>query len=1594
MNFRILGPLEVYGGNGAVALGGSKPRTVMAVLLLHANEPVSADRLAEALWGEEAAVGAVRTVQVHVSRLRKALGDPEILTTTPAGYCLRVEAGELDAERFATLVEEGRRALAAGRPDAAGGVLREALALWRGPALADLAFEPFAPAEIARLEEQRLAALEARLDADLAAGRHADVVGELRQLVAAEPARERLAGQLMLALYRCGRQTEALAAYADARHTLVDAIGAEPGPELRRLHEAILQQDAALEPPPPAELPPELDSLRGSPLAGREDELAWLRERLDRARGGDGALVTVSGPPGIGKRRLVAELAGEAHELGVEVRHASGAGRANGIEAALARAAGAAHPTLLVIDGADRIGASPAHDVTSAPVLVVATGEDDRALHELGPDGALVLEPLDVPAVARIAALYAPADLDEGVPAEWLRQASGGVPARVHELAGQWARREAARRVGAVAGLAATGRIELRSIEAELSGRVVELQAADQRVAQAGGRDPPVVCPFKGLASFDVADAPYFFGRERVVAELVARLVGAPMLGVVGPSGSGKSSVVRAGLLPALAGGVVPGSDSWTQVLIRPGEHPMGEWRRGLGDLDGSEHAVIAVDQFEETFTACRDERERAAFIAELAREPDRHPGRRVVVLAVRADYYGRCAQYPEIARLLAANHVLVGAMRRDELARAVECPAESVGLRVDPELTAAIVDDVAGQPGALPMLSTALLELWPRRDGVRLRLSAYEQTGGVRGAVARLAEDAFRRLDPAQQAVARDVLMRLVAEGVDGTIERRRVPLGELETERSEDVTRVVELLTDRRLLTVTEGTLEIAHEALLREWPRLRGWVEEDHEGLRIQRGLTAAAQEWDHLDRDEGELYRGARLIAANEWRARRQLPLSRLERDFLDASNARRTAERTARRRRLRLAFAGLILALAAISVVAIVAVRQAREAERQRDIGASRELAAKAMSLLDADPGLSLGLALWALDRDDTEQAENAVRQVTYEARGTGLWQPGDGWLYAARPSRDGHTVVTAGENGMVRIWSLDGGREISAFQAFEGPVYDASLSPDGRRVVSVGGDDGLVVLTDVDGGNRRVLLNLGGSDGPLTGEFSPDGRRLAVAASDGTVRILPVVGGAKGVVLRGHGDEVWSASFDAGGRRVVSASFDGTARIWDVATGRSIVLPHPGTVLTAAFRPDGRQVATGGDDGVVRIWNAADGRRLKRIEVDRHALLWVRYGPDGRRIVTAGEDGTVQLVDVGGASVLRTFEGHRGQVTQAAFVQGGDAIVSAGEDGTMRTWAVDRARVIPGDAGNLSLSADGRYVTGGDGAGGVTVWDLATGTHRALAAHERESVAAFSPGRPEVVSTSWDGIVRISGADGRSSRVVPSGDGAKYSVAFAPDGHRIALGGSNAGPEIVIQSTDGSDRVVLRGHEAAVYDVDFSEDGARLVSASEDGTARIWDARTGRQERVLRGHGVGVRSAEFSADGGRVVTAGADGTVRVWPVGGGAPRVLTGHQGPVLSAAFNQRGDRIVSAGQDGTVRIWDAAGGELVLLHTHDGSASAATFLPDGRNVLSAGTDGLLRVSSCETCGAMSSVLRLARTRADRGLSQLERDRFEPRAP
>ena len=496
---------------------------------------------------------------------------------------------------------------------------------------------------------------------------------------------------------------------------------------------------------------------------------------------------------------------------------------------------------------------------------------------------------------------------------------------------------------------------------------------------------------------------------------------------------------------------------------------------------------------------------------------------------------------------------------------------------------------------------------------------------------------------------------------------------------------------------------------------------------------------------------------------------------------------------------------------------------------------------------------------------------------------------------------------------------------------------------------------------------------------------------LAIGTYGGRVALVELDGGAVRELQPATGAPVFAAGFDADARRVVSAGADGAARIWNLAGGRPLRLAHPGpdaVVLAASFSPDGARVATADLTGAVRVWDAGTGRQLTRIQVSDQPLASVRFSEDGRRVVTGGFGGAIQLATVGEAVVLAELRGHEG-MARVEFVPHSGLLVSAGEeDGTLRTWIPPATRVLPMGPAAPVFSRSGELVVSGSNDGTIHVWNRATGRDRELTGHHQMSFAQLSPDDRRIVSASFDDRVLLWDVESGGSRVVPTLPGEKYAAAIDATGERIAIGGATP---LVIQAADGSARLQLRGHRGYVNALVFAPDSLHLLTGSDDGTARVWNARTGALERTLRGHAGVVRGVAYSDDGRSIATAGSDGTVRVWPADGGDAVILVGHEGAVNTAAFNGRGDRLVSAGDDGTIRVWDAAGGDaLVVVHRHEGIAGGADFSGDGRVVVSAGDDGA-RITACEVCGSVADALRVARTRAQHTLDAAERQRLLP---
>ncbi len=1086
---------------------------------------------------------------------------------------------------------------------------------------------------------------------------------------------------------------------------------------------------------------------------------------------------------------------------------------------------------------------------------------------------------------------------------------------------------EASRRLVDVASRAAAGRSDLGEVEAELAGKVSDLQLAQEQERALSGPVGPAaqdICPFKGLASFEPVDADYYFGRERLIAELVARLVGAAFLGIVGPSGSGKSSVLRAGLLPALAEGVLPGSAGWRRWLVRPGERPMVALGSVLGSgaedplgetldaLPADTRLLLAVDQLEELFTACGSDAERTAFVDTLARAANDPHGRALVVVALRADFYGRFAAYPELAELLGANHVLVGPMQAAELRRAVELPAARVGLRAEPELTDALVADVEGEPGALPLLSTALLELWQKRHDNALTLASYRESGGVHGAVARLAEGTYGRIPEPRRQLVRAVMLRLVGDGEGDAPVRRRAPLAELDLERNEDVADVVATLADSRLVTVSEGSVEVAHEALLREWPRLREWIEEDTEGRRLRGHITRAAAEWDAAGRDPGELYRGARLAAALDWSAEHEVELNEVERRFVTASRDASEAEaREARRtnQRLRALLVGVAILLAAALAGGVLALLQRGEARDAETAQLAERLGAQA--LVDEDLDRSLLLARQAVGIADTPQTRGSLLSALLRSpRAIGIMHgPDDAQPSGIALSPDGRTIAVSDFFNKLLFFDARTytpiGEPLHTAEWVEAIVY----SPDGETIAFGAGPD----LTLIDARTGKTVEQAALSGDVVRMAFTRDGSKLVV------LTVPPVTIGPVTISMRD------ATTLDAVGPTIEPAGESPTP------SSSSDAPPH------FALSPDGREVVTASDQGELAWWNLRSGRKIRthRIGSGNHALA---LAPDGRR-VAVGIEGGIQLVDARTGKTETASADIAGRPTSLLFSPEGRTVVSTNEDGTLTLWdarsAAPRERLRGHSASQAVFSRDGKTLYTVSEEGTAIAWDLTEG-------RRLKRLFGFTSDRP---------------SDPFSE---------DHPGRFSPDGRLIAVGLKDRGIALWDARTLLPSGAQLRRTGGEVKALAFSPDGTTLAAADGRGTTTVWDvsSRSLRYEPLFAG--LDARVA-FSPDGKTLATSGSGGGVTFWDVRTGERSGRIGGFGKSLDVAYSADGERVAFAEEASgysRAQVWDVAKHSRLaeVSGGDEGDALAVALSPDGRIVAFGGYGRAVRLADVRT--------------------------------
>ncbi len=1159
--------------------------------------------------------------------------------------------------------------------------------------------------------------------------------------------------------------------------------------------------------------------------------------------------------------------------------------------------------------------------------------------------------------------------------------------------------------------------------------------------------------PYKGLHAFTAADHQDFFGRERVTARLVERLgeTGeyARFLTVVGPSGSGKSSLVKAGLIPALWRGDLPGSEKWFIVDMLPGPRPLDELEIALtkiaanqaGNLyehlrrdeygllrsaslilpnDGSE-LVLIIDQFEEVFTLVEDESVRSHFL-DLLHAAVTEPRSRVrVVITLRADFYDRPLHYVEFGELVRSRLETVLPLSADELERAIVGPVERVGVVFEDGLVSSMVADIKYQPGALPLLQYALTELFERRQGRMLTREAYQAIGGSTGALAKRAEEIYEGLSDVGQEAARQMFLRLVTLGEGAEDTRRRVPRSELlgmvhpRSERNGDgsgadldlMDEIIDIFAAYRLLSLDNDpatrspTVEVAHEAILREWERLRQWLNDSRDDIKIQRRLAGMADEWHTAHQDTSYLARGSRLEQFEHWAAETKLALTPAEQEYLNASLVERerqeTAEKARQARELRLErrsrnfLRGLVavLLLATLGALGLsrVALNERDRAEVNFALSESQRLAAEANLLLanDGSNELAALLGIHALQSAYSPQADMALQHAARQSFGERIYfAPTDIADEAFSP--DGSSILFALYDGTVLLYDAQSGDVLwQSTQFMDVPL--GAVSPDDKYALVT---DGAIHLLDMATGQEVRQFTDPSWVGPAV--FSPDGRSI-LAAGEGSSWIQDI---QSGEVLRQFDGGATDAAFSPDGHTVITLNADGIVRLWDARSGQEIrqMSSQATGQSNLVVSPDGRYAAAG-NGNTARLWDIQTGEQIQEFVGHAEVITSIAYSPDGRYLATGSMDSSARLWDVTTGLEVRLITAHRAVLFALAFSPDGRYLLTGSRDGSARLWDLqapaesDVLTGTPGFSYGIVYSPDLRYLATAS-AGDIYLWDNTTGQHlRTFSVPGLVAVRGitFSPdGRYLLAADMGDQTVRLFDVQTGETVHVWEGSGLNGPAIFTPDG-REALVSTPTG--MFFYDVETGDQVRHFDTEQGNQYLTYSPDHRYLVTSGPQFSAQnayLWDAQTSEKLRTFTGYQKDITSLAFSPDGRYVVAGGDDTTVVFWDVQTGeVVQTLTGHTLRMYSLTFSIDGNTLLTGSMDGTARLWDWRSGRELRRYVVPGFVGAAIFSPDEQYVLIGSSDGKVYIAPTSIDDLIQSVCR----RVLRDLSPAERVQY-----
>jgi len=1154
----------------------------------------------------------------------------------------------------------------------------------------------------------------------------------------------------------------------------------------------------------------------------------------------------------------------------------------------------------------------------------------------------------------------------------------------------------------------------------------------------------PVINPYKGLRAFEEADADEFFGREALVHKLIEHLETPTsfnrrpnhieiepyrFLAVIGPSGSGKSSVVKAGVIPALRRGFLPGSSKWIITQMTPSTKPMEQLENELlaiaarpvkdlharlyGSPEGlkgiipdllvepSSEILLVIDQFEEVFMQTVNEEERVQFMNSIRYAVTTMGSRLRVIITLRADFYDRPLRYAGFGALLQKRTEVVLPLSPKELSQAITGPAERVGVTVEPGLEMEVAIQVADQPGALPLLQYALTELFDRRDGHMMTRASYQSLGGVLGALARRAEEVFRALNPEQQQAAKLLFQRLVTLGEGAQDTRRRVLRSELDSLNPE-MSHVIDLYGKARLLSFDRDQVsrapivEVAHEALIREWETLREWLSENRESIRLQQHLTLAAQEWDEEKRDPGDLYRGARLAQLKEWADAHPTEMNAVEREFLAASIAQEYQEAIEReeqhkreletaqklgesektraeehlqaasrlRTRGRYLTGALVLSVllfAAAGWFGIQAQRQRDQAQQSFIHSERLRLAAQAGANLLSGTDIETAplLSLASLKMGYTPEADATLQRAMTFIYPAHIFSSQAGAVYAVAISPDSGYAVTTSTDSAAILWDVASGLEIRRFTGHKDAVGSVAFSPDGGRLVT-GGDDATVRTWDVASGKELRRFDV--AEGMVwTVAFSPDGKSIAAVDYGQTLWVWnPETGETLlNIKLPALASGV---TYSPDAKKILVAGDDNIARLYDSSTGELLreFSGHEQAVISVAYSHSGQTIATSSDDKTARIWDVETGEEVKNFEGHTESIYGVAFSSDDRYLLTSGYDRVAILWDVESGVAVRRFIGHQGSLYGGTISADDKWVLTAGFDGTARLWPSGiqpdpRSFRHTSSIVTLALSPDGKTIGSGTTAGQATLWNAETGEKlRKLVGHTYTvECVAFSPDGKHVATAADDQTVRIwDTGSGKQVNIIEGFPDIVWAIRYSPDG-KYLLTADDGG--LKLWDWASGENIRIYNKDEYFYTAAFSPDGKTILGGAYSGYY-VYETETG---KMLYHHSTEGKHSYYAAaisPDGRYAALGGEKLVLLEYPSMKMIASLDGHTGTMLSATFSPDSKLLLTSSEDGTARIWDIATAKTVRIFSGlQALANSAAFSINGKRIYLAGADNTI---------------------------------------